>query len=280
MAGREWADAEYSRIYWTVVEDPKFADVYDDDRRWAAYTRLLMAAEATYPSPAPLPRWLADDVMEALVEARIIEVLRGTSYRVVGLRTEREGRATGRWIGGKSRAEDAERDDKGRYLPSQPRVHGESSNLSSNIADGAQQEDQQTQQLPATRPATGPANPAGTLLDSPADPGKTRTRTRTRTSTRDSPPPPASGGRPSRANGTSTRQVAAAEQAARASSAAAKRWRAQQRAQAYYRGAITESDQVAMDQRDASLEEIPDWLEHLTTLGREPDWIQPPEPTS
>jgi hypothetical protein len=114
---RDWADAEYSRIYHTVVEDDKFAEVYDDDRRWAAYTRLLMAAESAYPSPAPLPRWLADDVLEHLASVRIIEVVRGTSYRIVGLKAEREGRLNGNQVGGKARAEKAERDEHGRFLP-------------------------------------------------------------------------------------------------------------------------------------------------------------------
>ena len=114
---RDWADAEYSRIYHTVVDDPKFDEVYDDDRRWAAYTRLLMAAEAAYPSPAPLPRWLADDVLEHLASVRIVEVVRRTSYRIVGLKAEREGRLNGNQVGGKARAEQAERDEHGRFLP-------------------------------------------------------------------------------------------------------------------------------------------------------------------
>lgn len=117
MPGREWADAEYSRIYHTVVDDEKFADVFYDDHAWAAYTRLLMAAESAYPTPAPLPRWLADDVLEQLVEARIIEVVRGSAYRIVGLKAEREGRLNGNAIGGKARAEKAQRDDHGRFQP-------------------------------------------------------------------------------------------------------------------------------------------------------------------
>lgn len=114
---RDWAAADYSRIYHTVVDDSKFAEVFDDDRRWAAYTRLLMLADAAYPSPAPLPRWLADDVLEHLVEARIITLFRGSSYRIVGLVAEREGRLGGKSLGGKSRSDGAERDEQGRFLP-------------------------------------------------------------------------------------------------------------------------------------------------------------------
>lgn len=112
---RDWADAEYSRIYHTVVDDPKFADVFYDDRRWAAYTRLLMVAESAYPSPATLPRWLEDDVLEHLVSSRIIALVGRHSYRIVGMRAEREGRLQGHQIGGMMRARNAERDEFGRF---------------------------------------------------------------------------------------------------------------------------------------------------------------------
>ena len=135
MAQREWAGDEYSRIYWTIVDDPKFAEVFDDDRRWAAYTRLLMAAEQAYPSAAALPRWLADDVMEYLVKVRIIELVRGSAYRIVGLKAEREGRLNGHAVGGIVRSQGAERDEFGRFKPT-PSLD------------------------PATEPATPPASPA------------------------------------------------------------------------------------------------------------------------
>lgn len=171
MVQREWADAEYSRIYWTVVDDPKFAEVFDDDRRWAAYTRLLMAAEATYPSAAPLPRWLADDVLAYLIEVRIIEVVRGSSYRIVALKAEREGRVNGNAIGGKKRSEDAERDEFGRFLPSNPTVHGE----------GVTPQRAESSEAPATQPAKpaiasvrASVEPARPSSRPPADPAKTR----------------------------------------------------------------------------------------------------------
>ena len=63
------------------------------------------------------PPWLADDVMAYLVEVRIIEVVRELSYRIVGLKTEREGRVKGNAIGGKKRADQAERDEQGRFIP-------------------------------------------------------------------------------------------------------------------------------------------------------------------
>ena len=242
MAFRDWADAEYSRIYHTVIEDPKFAEVYDDDRRWAAYTRLLMAAESAYPSPVPLPRWLADDVLEHLVSVRIVELVRGSSYRVVGLKAEREGRSGGRAAGGKARVAGAQRDEHGRFIA------GEDAGVAGVAGEDA-----------------GPANdqhPAG-----PASPAKP---SRDSDEPRDSPPtPPHAGG--SRANGTTKRQLAAAAQAEADAAAEARRWRANQRQLAYTRGALTEAQHADMNRRDAPLDEIPDWAERLSKLQGEDD---------
>jgi hypothetical protein len=93
----------------------------------------------------------------------------------------------------------------------------------------------------------------------------------------DSPQPPASGGRPSRSNGTSPRALAKAEAARVERDAKAKRWRRTQRQLAYARGAITEAQQADMDARDAELDEIPDWLAHLASLQTDladgPTWL-------
>lgn len=147
MGVRDWQDAEYSRIYHTIPDDEKFDEVYYDDRRWAAYTRLLMAAEATYPAPTPLPRWLADDVLEHLVEVRILEVVRGTAYRIVGMKAEREGRAKGRQVGGKVRATTAERDELGHFLPRSEESSNSSSNGDAGDPATPSNTQQQSQQL-------------------------------------------------------------------------------------------------------------------------------------
>lgn len=166
MPGREWADAEYSRIYHTVVDDPKFADVFDDDRRWAAYTRLLMAAESAYPSPAALPRWLADDVLEHLAGVRIIEVVRGSAYRIVGLKAEREGRLNGNAIGGKARAETAERDEHGRFRPS-PSDHRKST---VTVKGAGASDDPATNPAPPAKSSVGTSDePARSTSAAPAD---------------------------------------------------------------------------------------------------------------
>ena len=86
----------------------------------------------------------------------------------------------------------------------------------------------------------------------------------------DSPPnPPPSGGR--RSEGTSPRQLAAAAKAEVDERAEGKRYRRNQRALAYARGAISEDQQADMDRRDAPLSEIPDRVEHQKSLSAEDD---------
>lgn len=78
----------------------------------------------------------------------------------------------------------------------------------------------------------------------------------------DSPQPPASGGRSSRANGTNARAQAQATADLAAIETRARRYRSSQRQLAYSRGAITEAQHADMNARDAALEEIPDWQLH------------------
>lgn len=88
---------------------------------------------------------------------------------------------------------------------------------------------------------------------------------------REDPQPPASRGRPSRANGTSPRAQAKAKSAAEADAISARRYRRNQRQLAYGRGAINEAERIRMDEADAPLAEIPDWAEHQAGLAAERD---------
>lgn len=248
MASRDWADSEYSRLYWSIVGDPKFEDVFFDDRRFAAYVRLLMDAEQAYPAAAVLPRWLDDDVFEALCEVGILEPVGRMAYRVVGLRAEREGRLGGNRIGGRVRATKAERDASGRFLPSE------------TLDDAGE------------RWVNAGTSVAGSSVIQRSSVDETR---RDETS-RDNPLTPASGGTVGRrANGTSPRQVAKAEQAERDEESRARRYRRSQRQLAYHRGAITEYDRDLMDRTDAPLSAIPDWVEHLASLQAEAEAPSP-----
>jgi hypothetical protein len=84
----------YSRLYHTLVDDPRFFTVYDHDARFATWVRLLMLADAAYPASAPLPNGVNKAVLRHLVEvAGLVELVPGGRYRIHGMRKERQSRA-------------------------------------------------------------------------------------------------------------------------------------------------------------------------------------------
>lgn len=84
--------APYSRVYWSITDDPRFADVYGDDAALALWLRLLMSADAMWPGSAPLPRSARPKALGRLVEAGIVELVGMDHYRIHGLDNEREKR--------------------------------------------------------------------------------------------------------------------------------------------------------------------------------------------
>jgi hypothetical protein len=80
--------APYSRVYWQIVDDPKFVTVYDDDHAFALWLRLLLAADQAHPASASIPVGSRKAAIATLVEARLITVT-GSRFRVVGLDAER-----------------------------------------------------------------------------------------------------------------------------------------------------------------------------------------------
>jgi hypothetical protein len=87
-------DDPYSRLYWRVKADQRFEHAYSCDPCWAAYTRLLIEAEASYPSPASLPRSLRAHAKAQLAADGIIELQPHDCYTVHGLANERERRSS------------------------------------------------------------------------------------------------------------------------------------------------------------------------------------------
>ena len=77
--------APYSRVYWSVMDDPKFDGIYDDDAAFALWMRLLMIADALWPSPAALPRTTRAKPLAKLVEAKLSDLLAKDRYRIRGL---------------------------------------------------------------------------------------------------------------------------------------------------------------------------------------------------
>jgi hypothetical protein len=106
-------DDPYSRFYHRFARE--FPHIYADDAAFAAWGRLLMAADAAWPLRPALPRSVRPKVIRLLVGAGLL-ILEGDYYTCRGLDAERERRrragkrgAAGRW--GKDDADDEPPDD-------------------------------------------------------------------------------------------------------------------------------------------------------------------------
>lgn len=81
----------YSRVYHSLMDDPDFAGVYESDRLFAMWTRMLMAADAFWPNSAPMPH--KSPALSSLIEKGLVIPLRGNRYTIKGLSAERERRS-------------------------------------------------------------------------------------------------------------------------------------------------------------------------------------------
>lgn len=79
----------YSRLYWRLIDDPKFAEVYDDDESFALWARLLMTADMAWPTSAALPFDTKRKPLAKLVDVKLIDLLPAKRFRVHGLDAER-----------------------------------------------------------------------------------------------------------------------------------------------------------------------------------------------
>lgn len=80
----------YVRVYYRVIDDPKFAEVYDNDARLSCWLRLLLIADATYPVPAPIPHGIKRSALDFLVSVRLVDLMAGNRFRLHGMDSERE----------------------------------------------------------------------------------------------------------------------------------------------------------------------------------------------
>ncbi len=80
----------YSRIYWRFIDE--YPAIYDDELALATWVKLLILADGTYPSAAPLPRWVDDSPLSLLVDAGLV-IMEGQRYRIKGLEAERARRS-------------------------------------------------------------------------------------------------------------------------------------------------------------------------------------------
>jgi hypothetical protein len=84
--------APYSRVYWSIGDDPKFDGIRDDPKLVGSWLLLLIAADMAYPSPAYVLPTVTKASIRKLADAGLIDLLDGYRYRVHGLPAERERR--------------------------------------------------------------------------------------------------------------------------------------------------------------------------------------------
>lgn len=87
------SERPYSRVYHEIVEDERFREVYGDDAALATWLRLLIIADAAYPTAAPIPRSCKDVPLSRLVDAGLVEMVGEDVFRIHGLVAERERRS-------------------------------------------------------------------------------------------------------------------------------------------------------------------------------------------
>ncbi len=92
--------APYSRIYHSIVDDPKFTAIYDDDRRLATWLRLLIVAEQAHPASAYIPEGTHRGALAALVDCGLVDIGTGRRFRIHGLDAERTRRSDAARVGG------------------------------------------------------------------------------------------------------------------------------------------------------------------------------------
>ncbi len=81
--------APYSRVYWSVMDDPKFDGIREDVRLFGSWVLLLVVADMAHPAPAYLPRTVPKAAIDRLVKAGLVDPLPGHRFRIHGLEAER-----------------------------------------------------------------------------------------------------------------------------------------------------------------------------------------------
>src|SRR5512146_3031284 len=88
----------YSRVYWSVFDDERFAAIRGDCRNFGAWLTMLLVADMAYPSSAFVPPTVSRSSLAALVDAGLVEPQPGGMFRLHGLQSERSRRAdAARW---------------------------------------------------------------------------------------------------------------------------------------------------------------------------------------
>ena len=91
----------YARVYHGIVDDPRFERVYHNDAALAQWLRMLLIADAMYPTSAPMPR--RNPTVSLLIDCGLVEERPGNRYVIHGLEAERERRSASARIGAEVR---------------------------------------------------------------------------------------------------------------------------------------------------------------------------------
>lgn len=92
--------APYSRVYWSVMDDPKFDGIRENPKHFGAWCLLLIVADMAHPAPAFPPPAVPKASMKMLVEAGLVDPLSGGRFRIHGLDAERGRRSDAGRVGG------------------------------------------------------------------------------------------------------------------------------------------------------------------------------------
>lgn len=106
--------AQYSRVYWSVVDDKKFESIYHDNDHFATWVRLLMAADAIWPASPELPRSARKASVKALADVGLVDLRGAHHYRIHGLDEERKRRKEAATSRGKNPNPDGDQTDSER----------------------------------------------------------------------------------------------------------------------------------------------------------------------
>ena len=82
----------YARIYHSIVEDPMFERVFENDHALATWLRMLLIADAMYPTSAPMPP--RNPTVRLLIDCGLVVQRPGNRYSIRGLQAERERRSS------------------------------------------------------------------------------------------------------------------------------------------------------------------------------------------
>lgn len=110
---------KYVRVYYSIIGDERFVDVYHDAKVLGTWLQLLLVADAMHPADAPLPAYVNRTALKVLIGAGLIEERPHQHFCIHGLASERQVRsesarnaAAFRWNGSRIASRDEHSKDK------------------------------------------------------------------------------------------------------------------------------------------------------------------------